>query len=68
MTGTTLWPKAQLREIAPNVCVKVPLTEAGLRTCRALSGEGTLGRVTLCFSPARPAGRQGRATFTPSPF
>jgi transaldolase len=57
-----------LREIAPNVCVKVPLTEAGLRTCRALSGEGTLVNVTLCFSPAQAllAAKAG-ATFI-SPF
>jgi transaldolase len=57
-----------LREIAPNVCVKVPLTEAGLRTCRALSAEGTLVNVTLCFSPAQAllAAKSG-ATFI-SPF
>ena len=57
-----------LREIAPNVCVKVPLTEAGLRTCRALSAEGTLVNVTLCFSPAQAllAAKAG-ATFI-SPF
>lgn len=57
-----------LREIAPNVAVKVPLTEAGLRTCRALSGEGTLVNVTLCFSPAQAllAAKAG-ATFI-SPF
>ena len=57
-----------LREIAKNVCVKVPLTEAGLRTCRALSAEGTLVNVTLCFSPAQAllAAKAG-ATFI-SPF
>jgi transaldolase len=57
-----------LREIAANVCVKVPLTEAGLRTCRALSADGTLVNVTLCFSPAQAllAAKSG-ATFI-SPF
>jgi transaldolase len=57
-----------LREIAPNVAVKVPLTEAGLRTCRALSADGTLVNVTLCFSPAQAllAAKAG-ATFI-SPF
>lgn len=57
-----------LRGIAPNVAVKVPLTEAGLRTCRALSEEGTLVNVTLCFSPAQAllAAKAG-ATFI-SPF
>lgn len=39
-----------LRGIASNVCVKVPLTEAGLRTCKVLSDEGTPVNVTLCFS------------------
>ena len=39
-----------LRGIAANVAVKVPLTEAGLRTCRTLSDEGTPVNVTLCFS------------------
>lgn len=39
-----------LRNIASNVAVKVPLTEAGLRTCRALSDEGTPVNVTLCFT------------------
>ena len=57
-----------LRDIAKNVAVKVPLTEAGLRTCRALSQEGTMVNVTLCFSPAQAllAAKAG-ATFI-SPF
>src|SRR3954454_20136011 len=58
----------KLREIAPNVAVKVPLTEAGLRACRALSAEGTMVNVTLCFSAAQAllAAKAG-ATFV-SPF
>jgi transaldolase len=57
-----------LRQIATNVAVKVPLTEAGLRTCRTLTGEGTLVNVTLCFSAAQAllAAKAG-ATFI-SPF
>jgi transaldolase len=39
-----------LRKIADNVCIKVPLTIDGLKTCKALSGEGTMVNVTLCFS------------------
>ena len=39
-----------LRRIADNVCIKVPLTIDGLKTCRALTGEGTMVNVTLCFS------------------
>jgi transaldolase len=57
-----------LRKIADNVCVKVPLTIEGLKTCRALTGEGTMVNVTLCFSAnqALLAAKAG-ATFV-SPF
>ena len=36
-----------------NVVVKVPLTIAGLKTVKALSGEGVKFNVTLCFSAAQ---------------
>jgi transaldolase len=39
-----------LRAIAKNVAVKVPLTLDGLRACKALRSEGTMVNVTLCFS------------------
>ena len=39
-----------LRKIADNVAIKVPLTPDGLRTCKALSDDGTKVNVTLCFS------------------
>jgi transaldolase len=39
-----------LRKIADNVCIKVPLTVDGLKTCKKLTGDGTLVNVTLCFS------------------
>lgn len=57
-----------LREIAPNVTVKVPLTWDGLSACRTLVGEGTMVNVTLCFSAnqALLAAKAG-ATFV-SPF
>ncbi len=53
---------------APNVMVKVPLTPAGLRACKVLSGEGIKINVTLCFSvnQAILAAKAG-ATFV-SPF
>ena len=56
-----------LREIAPNVAVKVPLTEAGLRACRALSDEGTMVNVTLCFSAGQAllAAKAGAAFISP---
>ena len=57
-----------LARIAKNVTVKVPLTWAGLKACRALSSEGTMVNVTLCFSAnqALLAAKAG-ATFI-SPF
>ena len=39
-----------LAAIADNVCVKVPLTVDGLKTCKALADDGTAVNVTLCFS------------------
>ena len=41
---------AVLRKIADNVAIKVPLTPAGLKTCKALADDGTMVNVTLCFS------------------
>ena len=57
-----------LAAIAPNVAVKVPLTWAGLQTCKTLSDEGIMVNVTLCFSAnqALLAAKAG-ATFI-SPF
>src|SRR6476660_4898752 len=42
-----------LRKIADNVAVKVPLTPDGLKTCKALTNDGTMVNVTLCFSAAQ---------------
>ncbi|NNC37573.1 MAG: fructose-6-phosphate aldolase [Hyphomonadaceae bacterium] len=39
-----------LRKIAPNVCVKLPLTMDGLTACNKLSAEEVPTNVTLCFS------------------
>ena len=39
-----------LRKIAKNVTIKVPLTMDGLKACKALTGDGTMVNVTLCFS------------------
>ncbi|MFA7387013.1 MAG: fructose-6-phosphate aldolase [Thiohalobacteraceae bacterium] len=57
-----------LRKIADNVCIKVPLTIDGLKTCKALTDDGTMVNVTLCFSAAQAllAAKAG-ATFV-SPF
>ena len=58
----------KLRKIADNVCIKVPLTLDGSKTCRALTDDGTMVNVTLCFSAnqALLAAKAG-ATFI-SPF
>ena len=57
-----------LRKIADNVCIKVPMTMDGLKTCKALTSDGSMVNVTLCFSAnqALLAAKAG-ATFV-SPF
>ncbi|WP_420607893.1 fructose-6-phosphate aldolase [Novosphingopyxis sp.] len=57
-----------LRRIADNVCIKVPLTIDGLKSCKKLTEDGTMVNVTLCFSAnqALLAAKAG-ATFV-SPF
>src|SRR5688500_8365130 len=57
-----------LRRIADNIAVKVPLTVNGLKTCKALTADGTMVNVTLCFTAnqALLAAKAG-ATFI-SPF
>ena len=59
---------AVLRRIAGNVAIKVPLTPDGLRACKALTSDGAMVNVTLCFSAAQAllAAKAG-ATFI-SPF
>lgn len=59
---------AVLRKIASNVTIKIPLTPDGLRACKALTSDGAMVNVTLCFSAAQAllAAKAG-ATFI-SPF
>jgi transaldolase len=65
---TMMKEAAVLRKIAPNVAIKVPLTIDGLKTCKALTSDGCMVNVTLCFSAnqALLAAKAG-ATFI-SPF
>ena len=58
----------KISEIAKNITVKLPLTEAGLKACKALSDRNIMTNVTLCFSPGQAllAAKAG-ATFI-SPF
>jgi transaldolase len=58
---------AKLRVIADNVTIKVPLTEAGIQACKALSDDGASVNVTLCFSSAQAilAAKAGAAFISP---
>lgn len=65
---TMLAEGRKLAKISDNIAVKVPLTVDGLKTCKALTQEGIMVNVTLCFSAnqALLAAKVG-ATFI-SPF
>lgn len=41
----------KLREYGPNVVIKVPLTEEGLKAVKIFTAEEIKTNVTLCFSP-----------------
>ncbi|MEO9336331.1 fructose-6-phosphate aldolase [Mesorhizobium sp. SB112] len=57
-----------LSKIADNICIKLPLTLDGLKACKALTSEGRLVNVTLCFSaPQALLAAKAGATFI-SPF
>ena len=64
---TMLAEARKLAAIAENVAVKVPLTWAGLKTCKALSQDGIMVNVTLCFSAnqALLAAKAGAAFVSP---
>lgn len=65
---TMLKEGRKLRDVAPNIVVKLPLTPEGLRACKALEDDGHPTNVTLCFSAVQAllAAKAG-ATFI-SPF
>ncbi len=65
---TMLEEGRRLAGMAKNIAVKVPLTVDGLKTCKALSDDGVMVNVTLCFSATQAllAAKAG-ATFI-SPF
>ncbi|MEE8271246.1 MAG: fructose-6-phosphate aldolase [Alphaproteobacteria bacterium] len=64
---TMLAEGRRLAAIAPNVAVKVPLTQDGLKTCKVLSDAGTMVNVTLCFSAAQAllAAKAGASFISP---
>ena len=57
----------KLLAIADNVTIKVPLTEAGIQACHALSSKGVSVNVTLCFSAGQAilAAKAGAAYISP---
>ena len=65
---TMLSEGRRLAELHPNIVIKVPLTEDGLKACRQFRAERIGVNVTLCFSPLQAllAAKAG-ATFI-SPF
>ena len=65
--ATMLAEGRALAKIAKNVTVKVPLTIDGLKTCKALSSDGTMVNVTLCFSAAQAllAAKAGASFISP---
>jgi len=64
---TMLKEGKKLAKLAKNVAVKVPLTPDGLKTCKALSSEGTMVNVTLCFSASQAilAAKAGASFISP---
>jgi transaldolase len=58
----------KLIKISENITIKLPLTFDGLKACNALTSQGVMVNVTLCFSAAQAllAAKAG-ATFV-SPF
>ena len=56
-----------LYNIADNVCLKVPMTPDGLKTCKYFSDQGKMVNVTLCFSAAQAllAAKAGASFISP---
>src|SRR2546427_761188 len=57
-----------IAKIDQHMIVKAPLTREGIKACKALSGEGIRGNVTLCFSPAQALLAAKAGAFFGSPF
>lgn len=57
----------KIAQIADNITVKLPLTEAGLKTCKYLSEKGVKTNVTLCFSAGQAlmAAKAGASFISP---
>ena len=58
----------ELRQIAPNVVVKCPLTKDGLKAVKYLSGKGIRVNQTLCFSATQALLSAKAGAYYISPF
>ena len=56
-----------LAKIAPNVVIKLPMTEDGIKACRTLADQGIRVNMTLIFSPLQAllAAKAGAAFVSP---
>ena len=66
-TPAMLREAAKLLTLGENITIKLPLTFAGLKACKALSGDGVMVNVTLCFSATQAllAAKAGAAFISP---
>ncbi len=55
-------------KIASNIVVKLPITTAGLKACKTLTGEGIRTNMTLCFQPLQAMLVAKAGAFLVSPF
>ncbi|MHB9880259.1 fructose-6-phosphate aldolase [Pacificimonas sp. ICDLI1SI03] len=65
--ATQMREAEKLLTLGDNITIKVPLTLDGLKSCKALAGNGTPVNVTLCFSAnqALLAAKAGAAFVSP---
>ena len=57
-----------LLEIAPNIVIKLPCIEEGLRACKTLADRGVKTNMTLCFQPLQAMMVAKAGAFLVSPF
>jgi len=57
-----------LAAIAPNIVIKLPCIEAGIRACKTLADRGVRSNMTLCFQPLQALVAAKAGAFLISPF
>jgi transaldolase len=58
----------ELAAIAPNIVIKLPCIEAGLRACKSLADRDVKVNMTLCFQPLQALMVAKAGAFLVSPF